>query len=240
MKEHQQETHPVKASGPEGEQPLHVTATDCWNSRGVYGAGHCPELKKLVHCHNCSVFTSAARQFLDRPLPAHYREEWGAYFARPKLDRKFTSSSVISFRLGVEWLAWPTRSLQEISDRRPIHSLPHSRPFVCGVTNVRGELLTCISLAHLLRLEKMPTRAELLASCTRLLVVRGEHLRFCFLADEIRGPHRLTNEELQLLPPPEEINRGAMILGLLRSPPEEKMALLNPHLICALVEGTLK
>src|SRR5512141_3121761 len=34
VNEPRQQAHPVEASAPEGEPPLQVSATDCWNWRG--------------------------------------------------------------------------------------------------------------------------------------------------------------------------------------------------------------
>ena len=57
---------------------------DCWNTIGVAGDQSCGELVRQVHCHNCPVYAAVAGQFLDRPLPAHYRREWTAHYAREK------------------------------------------------------------------------------------------------------------------------------------------------------------
>ncbi|HKI70410.1 MAG TPA: hypothetical protein VKA67_12520, partial [Verrucomicrobiae bacterium] len=57
---------------------------DCWDKIGVNGDSSCPELEKHIHCRNCPVYTGAALQLLNRPLPVDYRHEWAEHFARPK------------------------------------------------------------------------------------------------------------------------------------------------------------
>ena len=49
--------------------------TDCWNHIGVSGDGTCPELVKVVHCHNCPVYAAGGRSLLEREPPAEYLHE---------------------------------------------------------------------------------------------------------------------------------------------------------------------
>ena len=162
---------------------------DCWNTIGVAGDQSCGELARQVHCHNCPVYAAAAGQFLDRPLPAHYRREWTAHYAREKQIAMPAKTSAVLFRIGTEWLALPTAAFQEIasgqsqvsslkskdfrlqtSDFR-LHSLPHRRRgVVLGIVNVRGELLICASLGKLLGLgaEDRSPRAEVRSPTSRL------------------------------------------------------------------------
>src|SRR5882672_9962274 len=56
--------------------PIH----DCWNLIGVEGNRTCRELLKFTHCRNCPVYSAAANQLLDRPLPADYRHESAKHY----------------------------------------------------------------------------------------------------------------------------------------------------------------
>ena len=47
------------------------------------GDRSCPELAKVTHCHNCPVFATAGRRFLDAPRPPGYLDEWTARLAAP-------------------------------------------------------------------------------------------------------------------------------------------------------------
>ena len=58
------------------------------------------------------------------------------------------------FRVGTEWLALPAAAIQEVSNLRPVHRVPHRTSGVLlGVVNVRGELLICVSLARVFGIE---------------------------------------------------------------------------------------
>ena len=113
------------------------------------GEGH----KGYIHCRNCPVYARAGAALLNRPVPADYRREWTAHFAQPKPRAAVPNTSATIFTLGPEWLALDTTLIQEIAERRPMHSLPGSRSgnrVVLGLVNVRGELLVCVSLGRLL------------------------------------------------------------------------------------------
>ncbi|HWH70799.1 MAG TPA: chemotaxis protein CheW [Candidatus Sulfotelmatobacter sp.] len=194
---------PLPINGTEPVQPMPQplgALPPCWNEAGVYGANHCPELKQFIHCRNCPVYIHAATQLLDRLLPRDYRRQATAHFAAGKTPPEPGNASVILFRLGLEWLALPTQSFQEVAERRPIHSLPH-RPqgIVLGLANIRGELLICVSLGHLLNL-KTPLAATWRTHYHRLLVTHWNSHRFAIPVDEVRGPHRFHPQELKTPP----------------------------------------
>ena len=132
-----------------------VQLRTCWSEIGVHGDSSCPELQNFIHCRNCPVYSSAGAQLLNRPLPANYRRDWTAHFARKKKSATPAKISAVVFRLESEWLALPTQAFQEVAERRLIHSLPHRRSgMVLGLVNVRGELLICVSLSRLLGLKQ--------------------------------------------------------------------------------------
>ena len=171
---------------------------DCWNQIGASGDQSCPELPRHVHCHNCPVYSAAAAQFLDRPLPPDYRVEWSEHFAREKRIATPAKTSAVIFRIGDEWLSLPTQAFQEISERRAMHSLPHRRRgVVLGLVNIRGELLLCASLGRLLGLENTATFQRRLAVFDRLLVAEWHGQRFAFPVDEVHGVHRFHSADLR-------------------------------------------
>jgi chemotaxis-related protein WspD len=215
---------------------LPAQVVDCWSTIGVHGNGTCRELQKIVHCRNCSVYSAAGIQLLDRPLPADYRRERTGHYAEakeitPLLPGKSGAgkTSLVIFRLGNEWLALPTTVLQEVAEQRPIHTLPHRRrSVVLGLVNVRGELTICVSVARLLGLEKVsgpkvpgvrcgvsdpdtphltPRTSPLTPVYDRMLVVNWDGQRVVFPVDEMLGVHRLHSEEMK--PPPATIAQSA-------------------------------
>ena len=170
----------------------------CWNEIGVHGNSTCPELAKVVLCRNCPVYSKAGVRLLDRPIPTEYRRAWTEHFAQEKKAPGPAKKSALVFCIHSEWLALPARAFQEVAERRLVHSLPHRRQsIVLGLVNIRGELLICVSLGHLLGLDSVPPHETLRTACDRLLVTTWDRLRFVFPVDEVRGIHRFEGPELQ-------------------------------------------
>ena len=176
---------------------------DCWNRIGVRGDGSCPELERHVHCHNCAVYSAGAQSLLDRPISSTDLVESTRHFARPKDADEPGTQTVLIFRVASEWLALPMSVLAEIVGVRAVHSLPHKRGgAVLGVTNVRGELLVCVSLTTLLGLteESAAGNDQQRTSHKRLLVIRRQDVRAVCPADDVDGIHRVHPWELTDLP----------------------------------------
>ena len=180
-----------------------IKLNDCWNKIGVWGNRECGELKKVIHCRNCTVYSTAAAQLLRAELPQDYLEGWTAHFAtEPKVEARQTQAALI-FRIGAEWLALSPTNLQEIAEGRPTHSVPQGRSkILLGLANVRGELLVCVALDRLLGLEKIgleKSRSKR-GIYARLVVASRDGSRFAFPVDEVHGIHRFNPNELKLVP----------------------------------------
>jgi chemotaxis-related protein WspD len=193
-----QQTRAAAAVAPAPPNGQTVERRACWNEIGVHGDGTCRELKKFIRCRNCPVYASAGVQLFERPLPPEYRREWTEHFTREKPLPAPRSNSAVVFRISAGWLALPAAAFQEVAERREVHSLPHRRQgMVLGLVNVRGELLICVSLGHLLGLEGIPPAETLRAAHERLLVAEWDGSRFVFPVDEIHGIHRFETPELK-------------------------------------------
>ncbi len=174
----------------------------CWNQIGVHGDASCQRLMEVIHCRNCAVYSSAGLRLLDRPLPPEYRRAWTEHFAQHKALPAPAKTSALLFRVNAEWLALPAPAFQEVAERRLVHSLPHRRQgIVLGLVNIRGELLICVSLGHLLGLEQTALRETRRSAYDRLLVANWRGQRFVFPAEEVRGIHRFESPELTDPPP---------------------------------------
>ncbi|HZR19523.1 MAG TPA: chemotaxis protein CheW [Verrucomicrobiae bacterium] len=231
---------PVSASLPGRPQPEQaLEATGCWSQIGVYGDGSCPELRKFVHCRNCPVYSAAGVQLIDRPLPPNYRREWAQHFAEERRITEAGSVSVILFRIRHRWLALPTHSFQEVAEKRPIHSLPARRtPILLGLANVRGELIMCISVSHLLQLDPVPAPEELRQNYHRLLVLQWETSRLAFPVDEVHGPQRFHPQELQN-PPVALTSPAVRFEQALIKWQERTAALLDPRSVFSTLHQSL-
>jgi chemotaxis-related protein WspD len=176
---------------------------DCWNQIGTQGDGTCPELAEHIHCRNCPVYSAAAAALLDREPPAGYLSEWTSHFARGKKVSEPDTLSVVVFRIGAEWLALPVTMVKEISELKPIHSLPHRRDkVVLGLVNFRGELLICVSLAEALSLEKAsPAQPGAhRGNHPYLLIILHAGGRLVFRVDEVEGIRHFNMKEMKTLP----------------------------------------
>jgi chemotaxis-related protein WspD len=168
---------------------LPVIATDaCWNRIGVRGDRSCPELVKVTHCHNCPVFATAGRRFLDAPSPADYLDEWTARLAAPDDSMARQQFSALVFRIGDEWLAVPVGVLVEVTRPRAPHRVPHRAGLLAGVVNIRGELHLCVRLDLLLGITL--SESESGKNNPRLIVIRHESEGWAFAADEVDQVHR--------------------------------------------------
>jgi len=188
---------------PTSSLPARSVLNDCWNKIGVHGDGSCPELTRYTHCHNCPVYSAAAGIFLDRDLPQDHLDTWTHHFSQEKSVARQTPLSIVLFRLGVEWFGLPVTVFKEISELKPIHSIPHRQNhLVLGLINFRGELLICVSLSKMLGTENMAEvtpGAKQNAHAYLLIVSHGGH-RSSFPVDEVGGIHHFNPREIKKVP----------------------------------------
>jgi chemotaxis-related protein WspD len=180
-----------------------MTVSRCWNVIGVHGDGSCPELTLYVHCRNCPVYSAGAAELLDGVAPVDYLAERTRHFATAQRPSDAETRAVVIFRVGAEWLALPTSVVIEVANLHPIHSLPHRQNgVVLGLASVRGELLICVSLGHVVGVEASPEADRVRTSTVyqRLLVIRREELRAVCPVDEVYGIHRFHPGELESVP----------------------------------------
>ncbi len=188
------------------------TLDDCWNRIGVMGDRTCGELKRVIHCRNCEVYSAAGRSLLERTAPPDYLQEWTDVLAdntslntgigEGTLVRATDTISVIIFRLGNERLALPVSILQEVTPPCNLHTVPHrSDALFLGILNIRGEMLLCTSLSHLLGLEPIAEPESTRLTSTRRLIVAGRSQnKWVFPVDEIHGIYRFHLDEFKEAP----------------------------------------
>ncbi len=178
----------------------------CWTHIGVSGDRSCPTLETVIHCQNCSVYAQAGRGLLNRPAPVGYQDEWTTLLAQERQTRATTPDlSLTIFQLGREWLALPSNIFHQVLPPGPVHHLPHrSNPVLRGITNVRGQLLLCVSLHALLDVQgegdisRERPSVELSGiehlrhrdRTTRLVVIQRQQETWAFEVDALYGLHR--------------------------------------------------
>jgi chemotaxis-related protein WspD len=176
------------------------SSISCWNDIGVKGDLSCQQLKAVIHCYNCQVYLETGRSLFNREVPIEYLEDWTMIVSQSATKEIQATISLMIFRIGQELLALPVSCLQEIVVPTIVHRLPHrSNQLFLGLTNIRGETLVCISLAHLLSLNVDPDLAakEL---CQRMIVAGNAEFRWVFPVDEVFGVHRFASQQLNQAP----------------------------------------
>lgn len=161
---------------------------DCWNRIGIHGDRSCPLLIEHIHCRNCAVYSAAATRLLDRyALQQDDRAQ-----ASIAVESDVVTRSLLTFRLGEEWLALATRSLVEVAPLQAIHSLPHQRSrALLGVANVRGALVACLSLVELLGLEATTSVVSGVRIMPRMLIIAAHGGPVVVPVDEVDGIHAI-------------------------------------------------
>ncbi|MBX7103882.1 MAG: chemotaxis protein CheW [Gemmataceae bacterium] len=185
---------------------LPVVVDDCWNRIGIRGDQSCPELAKVVHCHNCPVFTDAGRRFLNSPSPPGYLEEWTERLAASPQESETDLESVLIFRLHDEWLALTVHTLVEVTPPRTVHRVPHRGGLLDGIVNIRGELALCVNIGRMLGIRngdldsRQRTEDREPSPTERLLVTRRDADRWVFPVDEVDLVHRFPRSQLAAVP----------------------------------------
>jgi chemotaxis-related protein WspD len=185
---------------------------DCWNQVGIQGDRSCPELSEQVHCRNCPMYTNGAVQILEsRPIDEDATISSPAFSGRPP-----GSSRVVIFRLGLEYMALPAASIDEVTYASPVHTLPHRKSRLpVGLVNIRGELLLFVELAALLGIELSGRSSEKKESQEHHIVFGHAGSRFVFCTDEICNVVSHSPEDLD--PVPTTLPSASFTTGVLRN-----------------------
>ncbi len=177
--------------------PALAPVPSCWMHIGVWGDGSCPELPRVSHCRNCTVYSAGGRQLLDRSTPDEYLDVWTDLLAKDKDVESTATTPYLVFRVGQSWLAIRALVLRELTQPGVIRRVPHQRSEVLlGLTAVRGEILLCFSL-HALMDETVPRTAN---ESTRFLVARHQGADWIFPVDEVSGIYDIPAEAVEPLP----------------------------------------
>lgn len=96
----------------------------------------------------------------------------------------------LGFRSGGQWMVAPREDVREVIPPPRLTRVPNARPWLLGLANVRGALLTVIDLQQLLgAAPTLPTRNS------RLLVFNSERMPIGYLVDEVVGYRQFSVNE---------------------------------------------
>lgn len=171
---------------------------NCWGTIGVRGDKSCEALQAYAHCRNCPTYSEIAATLLTRAVHDHDRDALEQRYAAPKNAGENKDRSALIFRLGAEWFAIATAAFDEVLELHALHRLPHrNNPVMLGLTNVRGELVVCVSLNRLLGVAADAGEAS---KTRRMLILRSDAGRLAVPVDEVQHIHSYRSDEV-IVPP---------------------------------------
>jgi purine-binding chemotaxis protein CheW len=128
----------------------------------------------------------------------------------PELEHAHVESQdVVEFLLGVEQYAIEFKYIREIQPLRDLTPLPCVPPFVLGLINVRGQILSVIDIRTLLEL---PPGTVKLSS--KVILVQNQKMEIGILVDDILGARAVDLQNFQPLLPTSTGLRTEFLLGV--------------------------
>jgi len=128
-----------------------------------------------------SIFDARARALAQEPP------------APPDLERTL---EVLRFQLSSENYALETRFIREVYHLTQFTPLPGTPPFVLGIINLRGEIISVVDLKKFFSLP-----AKGLGELNKVIIVRDKNMEFGVLADAVLEVGRLSLDDIQPAPP---------------------------------------
>ncbi len=116
---------------------------------------------------------------------------------------------VVEFLLAHERYGVESRYVREVYPLKELTPLPGTPPFVLGIVNVRGQILSIVDLKKFFDL---PHKG--LADLDRIIILHDEHMEFGILADSLLGVRRIPAEGIRSSFPTLEGIRGEFLLGV--------------------------
>jgi len=173
---------------------------DCWNDIGVWRKGKkkCERLDEVIHCNNCKVFSNSGRSLLHRDIPASYSDEWTNIISHKTASDKSNLNTAILFRIEKEWYLAPISMVHDITIIKTILTIPHNiNPRIYGLTNIRGEIMTCMSLSNILGIDSVDDITNSQAVPRRMLIIDNGNYKVTFPVDEVRGISKYIDSDVK-------------------------------------------
>ena len=132
-------------------------------------------------------------------MPDNYIDINTEAYRQSKSNEAQNLTSCVIFRKDNEWLALSSAILNEISERKSIHSLPHfSSKLIAGLVNIRGELEICIALENALSLKHHEVQSERISA--RMIVIVLDSGKYVIEADEVHGIFKVPADSIKQPP----------------------------------------
>jgi len=125
---------------------------------------------------------------------------------------------IVVFRLASETYGIESKYIREVYPLKDFTILPGTPPFVLGIMNVRGQIISVIDLKIFFHL---PEKG--LGELNKVIIVRNQGMEFGILADIIRGMRSIPIEEIQTPP----VSTSGIGLGFLRGVSDDHIIILD-------------
>jgi purine-binding chemotaxis protein CheW len=109
-----------------------------------------------------------------------------------KTDEADAGVEILEFQLSDERYALELRHINEVCPLEDLTPIPGTPPFVLGIINVRGEILSIIDLKKFFELPETG-----ITDLNRVIIVQSSEMEFGILADEILGVRSIALKETQ-------------------------------------------
>lgn len=119
------------------------------------------------------------RSLRDNPEIWHILEERARNLAQQEIEtHDVQGEEILVFRLGDAGYSMPARFVQEVQSLTRYTPLPSTPPFIVGLVNVRGKILTALDIRPLLDIAQTSPKAQ-----SFLLIVSANGIQIGLLAD---------------------------------------------------------
>lgn len=129
---------------------------------------------------------------------------------------------VVEFLLAHERYAIETAYIREVYPLRELASLPNTPPFVLGIINVRGQILSVIDIKKFFEL---PEKG--ITDLNKVIIIHTDEMELGILADAIIGVRSVPFKQLQPSLPTLTGVRGRYLKGVTK----ERLVVLDAHKI---------
>lgn len=102
------------------------------------------------------------------------------------------SIGVVEFRLSNEKYAIESRYVREVLPLKELTAVPCTPPYILGIINVRGQILSIIDLRVFFELPR-----EAVTFATKILVLSSNEMELGIVADAVTGARSIQLEQMQ-------------------------------------------
>lgn len=129
-----------------------------------------------------------------------------------------TQLHVVEFVLAMETYGIASGFIRDVFPLKTLTPIPSTPPFVVGVTNLRGEILSVVNLKKFFDL---PDNG--MTDLTKVIVLQSDTTEFGILVDSLVGARSIPEDEIQLALPTLTDVRGKYLKGVTK----ERVAILD-------------